>query len=601
MKFKKTLMVSLAAVLAASSVIGLTACGGGEGEGGGKGGGGKFTTINFWGGGDENETEVFNGLVKSFNAGIGQQKGIKVTYSSGHDDYDNIELQLTSATPPDVVYVPDRQFKKWASSLLISPLTNPQTGAPLYDGLEEFTAPGKIWDWGINRYRMDFNTSNSTPDATLWALPKDIGPSVLYYNRDYLTEMGITHLSLDAKEAKAAGYPEKGYFQHTDGKWYFNNRVPMSWEEVTDLGMKMQKEIKGYQANGHTFNCEYGYFTEWWFNYGYGVGGDVVEYIPEEPDSDGNPMGYYKFTLNDKTENWIVKDEETAGITVNGNKYGPGETISYTDKTSSAFNATLKAKCNQLPSMYDAFLEFCSLTALEGATVGTRTDGVTVVKGKQVSMGQTSIGQQSARDRFADGQIGMFVGLRSAVTYLRKKINDKQLWMKDNNSWDVAPLPVYKEYNTDGTVKVHGKQAGHSGSMGLAIAYGSKKKQAAWEFVKYVAGEEGQKAQSEAGFVIPNQISLANSEVFLQSNQAPKNSQVFIDAANYEQPADWWYLTNWNWIDDWADALNNRVREPKSQNPLTVEGLFEQFGQPTQEKLYQYTYSSHNPGAKPKS
>lgn len=594
LKFKKTFMVSLAAVLAASSVLGLAACGGDDS--GGRTDKNKFTTINFWGGGDDNEVEVFGKLVENFNAGIGKEKKIRVTYSSGHDDYENVEMQLGTTNPPDVVYVPDRQFKKWASSLLLAPLTNPNTGEALYEGLDEFTAPGVMWDWGINRYRMDILTSNSTPDSTLWALPKDIGPSVLYYNRDYLNEMGIEHLSLTVAEAKAQGFPEKGYFEK-NGKWYFNNKVPMSWDEITSLGMRMQKEINNYQANGHSFNCEYGYFTEWWFNYGFGVGGNCVEYISEGNDADGNPMGYYDFTLDDKTVNWIVKDGD-AGIEVNGNSYSAGELISYTDKKS--LTDDQKQHCNQLPSMYDAFLEFVSLTANEGSEVGIMTNGKKVL-GKHVSMGQTSIGKQEARDRFAAGQIGMFVGLRSAVTYLRRKIDDKQLWMKNNDSWDVAPLPVYKEYDEDGNVTVHGVQAGHSGSMGLAISYGSKKKEAAWELVKYIAGREGQTAQSEAGFVIPNQVDLANSPVFLQPDQAPKNAQVFIDAARYESPADWWYLTDWHWIDDWADALNNRVREPNAQRPLTVEQMFAEFGNPTRQKLYKYTYSSHNPGAKPKS
>ena len=602
-KFKKVLMVSLASVLAASSAVGLVACGD-EGEGG-TGGSGKYTSVTFWGGGDAYEVDVFDDLVNTFNATVGQEKKIKVNYSSGHDDYSTVEQRLTAGTAGDIVYVPDRQFKKWASTLLIYPLTDPKTGAPMFDGVEEFTN-GSIWDWGINRYRMDFYTSNSTPTSTLWALPKDIGPSVLYYNREYMNYMGINHISVDigTDEFKQKGYPEKGYFE-MDGQWYFNNRVPMSWDEVTELGMRMQKECRDYSADNR---CEYGYFTEWWFNYGYGVGGDVVQYMSEGEDNEGNPMGYYKFTLNDTTPNWIVKDEYTGTIKIGDNEYKAGETIGYTDKES--LTAAQKENCNQLPSMYDAFLEFCALTAYPETKVGTRgIDGVDVY-GKHVSMGQTSIGTQSAYVRFAAGQIGMFVGLRSVVTPLRTKINDKNTWIKDQDSWDVAPLPMYKTYYEEGDtlpagkkvgdVKVHGKQGGHSGSMGLAISYKSKKKEAAWEFIKYVAGTEGQTKQAEAGFAIPNQKTLANSDVFLQKNMAPKNSQVFVDAAAYEQPADWWYLTNWKWIDGWADALNNHVREPDSKNPMTVEDLFKNYGESTQLELYKYTYNSHNLSAKPK-
>ena len=597
-KFKKALIVSVAAVLAASSVVGLAACGEDD-DGDGKGGGGKLTTINFWGGGDDVEVGVFGNLVKKFNETIGAEKNIKVNYSSGHDDYDTIEVQLSGSTPPDVVYVPDRQFKKWASSGYLTPLTHPTTGEALYDGIDEFTAPGAIWDWGINRYRMDITTSNSTSTDTLWALPKDIGPSVLYYNADYMRELDINVISVDigSQEFNSKGYPEKGYFE-MNGEWYFNNRVPMSWDEVTSLGIRLQSEVNEYTANNHSFNCEYGYFTEWWFNYGFGVGGNCVEYFGDGTDSDGTPWGYYKFTLNDETPNYIVKDNHS-DITVNGNTYKAGELISYTDKE--YLSASQKTNdCNKLPSMYDAFLEFVSLTSLTGTNVGENSKGE-MVTGKQVSMGQSSIGSDSARNRFAAGQIGMYVGLRSDVTYLRNKIKDKQLWMKDDDSWNVAPLPMYKEYDANGKVTVHGIQAGHSGSMGLAITYGSKKKNAAWELVKYIAGEEGQRAQTEAGFVIPNQISMANSETFLQSNQAPKNAQVFVEAASYEQPADWWYLTDWHWIDDWADALNNHVREPESIEPMTVAQMFEKYGNATQLLLYKYTYNRYNLGAKPQS
>ncbi len=585
-KIKKSVVVSLAAVLAASSVLGFAACDPSDDDSG-KGDGAGITSLQFWGSGDADELVVFGEIVEEFNRTVGKEKKIKVEYSGNHEDPGNNALQLSGNNPPDVIYVPDRHLKSWVSSGYLENLTNPD-GTPKYEGLEEFTAPGKIWEQGIQRYRFDLKTATSTPTSTLWALPKDIGPTVLYYNREYMEEMGIVHISLDpdSQEFKTAGYPEKGYFLHTDGKWYFNNRVPMSWDETTDLAQKMQKEISA---------CSYGYFTEWWFNYGWSIGGDCVEYVPEQPDADGNPMGYYEFTLDDTTPNWIVKDD-CAEVTINGNKYKAGETISYTDKQT--LNDSQKQNLNQLPSMKDAFIEFAALTSPESEKVGTTSKGVDVY-GKAVSMGQESIGTQSARDRFSAGSFGMFVGGRWEVTHLRKKIGEKNSWMKDNESWDVAPLPVYKEYDEAGNITVHGVQAGHSGSMGLAIARRSKKKEAAWELVKYIAGAPGQTSQANAGFCIPNQIEIAKSDVFLQPDKAPLNAQVFVDAAQYETPGDWWYLKDALWIDDWANCLNNEVREPNSTNHKTVDQLFELHGANTQKKLYAYTYSSKNPSAKP--
>jgi multiple sugar transport system substrate-binding protein len=226
--------------------------------------------------------------------------------------------------------------------------------------------------------------------------------------------------------------------------------------------------------------------------------------------------------------------------------------------------------------MKDAFLEFCALTTPDGKEVGTRSDGSKKL-GNRVSMGADSLGTQQAEDLFVSGEIGMFVDGRWEVTFLREEM--------EKGSWDVAPLPQYKEYDQEGNVTVHGIRAGHSGSVGLAIAEGSSKKSASWLFLRYVAGEAGQTSQSEAGFCIPNQKDLANSPVFLQTEQDPINSIVFVEAAEHQTPGDWWYLKNNLWIDKWANCLNHEVREGKK----TVDYLFETYSESTQKDLYSYT------------
>ena len=100
-----------------------------------------------------------------------------------------------------------------------------------------------------------------------------------------------------------------------------------------------------------------------------------------------------------------------------------------------------------------------------------------------------------------------------------------------------------------------------------------------------MAGEEGQTAQAEAGFAIPNQKALANQDLFLQPDQDPKNSIVFVEAAEVQRPGDWWSLTNSAWIDDWANYLNYTVRE----NKATVDEMFEKYAEDTQKKLNKYT------------
>ena len=543
----------IAFVLALVSLLGMTACS----IAGGKPSNGK-TTLQFWGWGDAVEAEVFQEITNLFNETVGKEKNITVKYvqkaSSSYSS--DAALALSGNHTPDIVYVEDKYVKSWAEAEYLVRLDSGK-----YTDFDFANAGGEIWENAISRYRFDPKTATSNADAPLWALPKDIGPTVLYYNAAYLKQLQITEISVPENELEAynaangTAYTAKGY---DSANRVFNNRIAMNWSEIIELAKEMQK-IDG---------CDYGYYNEWWYAYGWSVGGDVVEYMPE---------GYYKFTLNDTSKNYIVKDN-VESVTINGTTYTAGQVISYVDKAA----ITDKASLNELPSMYDAFLEFVALTAKEGSVVGTRSDG-TKQLGYGVSMGANSLGTADAEDYFVSGKFGMFVDGRWEVPTLRQNMSKSGKW--GEGSWNVAPLPVYKEYDANGNVTVHGVAGGHSGSMGLAIAEGSENKQAAFEFLKFVVGEEGQKAQAEAGFAIPNQKALANTDTFLQPDQDPKNSIVFVEAAGVQRPGDWWSLTNSAWIDDWANYLNYTVRE----NKATVDEMFEKYADATQKKLNKYT------------
>ena len=531
--------------MALALVLGLTACGG---TGNGKPVNDKVT-LQFW------------EITDQFNETVGKEKGISVKYvqkaSSSYSS--DTALALSGNNTPDIIYVEDKHVKAWADAGYLAQLDNGD-----FEGFDFENKNGEVWESGISRYRFDPETATSSEDAPLWALPKDIGPTVLYYNSAYLKQLSIKEISVAEEELDAynssngTSHLPKGY---DSAARVFNNRIAMSWGEIIELAKEMQK-IDG---------CDYGYYNEWWYAYGWSVGGDVVEYMND---------GYYKFTLNDKSPNYIVKDDVDS-VKINGTTYKAGEIISYTDKNK--LSDADKQKLNELPSMYDAFLEFVALTAKEGGNVGKTAAGTDKL-GYGVSMGANSLGTADAEDYFISGKFGMFVDGRWEVPTLRENMSESDKW--GEGSWNVAPLPVYKEYDAAGNVAVHGVAAGHSGSMGLAIAEGSDQKEAAFEFLKYVAGEEGQKAQSLAGFAIPNQVALSeDEEVFLQTDKDPVNSIVFVEAAKVQRPGDWWSLTDSAWIDDWANYLNYTVRE----NKATVNDLFDKYYDSTQKKLNEYT------------
>jgi multiple sugar transport system substrate-binding protein len=89
-------------------------------------------------------------------------------------------------------------------------------------------------------------------------------------------------------------------------------------------------------------------------------------------------------------------------------------------------------------------------------------------------------------------------------------------------SFDVAPVPRKKEHLTG--------LAAHF----LVMSSTSKKKQAAWDFIKYLVGNEAQSLTSEYGNNIPALKAVAQSDVFLKNKNTPDiNNRVFLDELPY--------------------------------------------------------------------
>ena len=569
-KMSKLLAIMLSLMLSLSFVVGCSGGGGGDveldEEGNIRPSSGGKTVITFWGYGDENEQAVFTNLVKDFNE---INKGvIEVKYEPKPNQYTESArsaLQSTKAKV-DVLYVADADFKGFAEMGYLEPLDD-------YLKTSKEVIIDEMWETSVNRFKYDVKTTKQdTADAHYWGIPKDIGPTVIFYNETYFEYAGITVISVykddlddfnaggkDARGKTKAEYgingevKEKGYFV-LDGKKYFNNQVPMSWEECKDVAVLVQSAAR---ANGK--DNAYGFFTEWWFNYGWSVGGDCIQYV-ESNDAQYNG-GYWDFTLLDPTANYIVADNVTDGFTVNGNKYNAGEIISWQDKLvdTKADSKTIRPEIltakdngilNQLPSQRDAFVEFLRVCQTDSSKIVDQDK-----KGYGISPNPNSIGGDAAKSTaFTSGNLAMLVDGRWNVTNFRKVMKDK---------WDVAPLPQYKEYDSEGNITVHGIEAGHSGSVALCINAKSQKKNAAWKFAEYIGGKTGQTKQAESGFAIPSQKDIAKSEVFLQSSQSPKNSIIFVRAAEIQTPGDWWYLRDKAWIDDWAGVLNGDVRNGK--------------------------------------
>ncbi len=108
-------------------------------------------------------------------------------------------------------------------------------------------------------------------------------------------------------------------------------------------------------------------------------------------------------------------------------------------------------------------------------------------------------------------------------------------FLRDNATvpWDVAPLPV-------GLIP-----ANVSHSDGLGIWSGSPRKEAAWTFLEFAMGEEGQKILAESGRTVPSMKRVAESDAFLKGGsaasllgyaQAPKSASVYLDNIAISRP-----------------------------------------------------------------
>lgn len=550
--------------------------------------------------------DAFNEKYKDYNI----QAIYEPSDSAGYEQ--TMKTSLSSSTCQDVLLVADSYYKQWATLGYLEPLDNYIKSE--YAALNFEKEIAEMYEGGVGRYLYDVVTTTSDGEnAHYYGLPKGTGATAIYYNKTYMKNAGITEISvyeedIDAYNSGAAdaygnvkpfsgNAPKKAFFT-MDGKRYFNNKIPMSWEECAELATILQAVNAGA-------GCKYGFITSWWFNYGFSVGGSCIQYLTSD-DAELNG-GYYTFTLADSTVNYKAKER----ITVNGNTYEAGEIVSYEDKF--YMNDTLAGKCEVLPSQREAFAEYMSLAGKVGGSHyhadvtynGTAHTGVTdafwsvipyklaatpkeaiakneellrtpntlgdptgagaladasheyvIVQNKEISINPATLNTDGRFTQFTQGYTAMVVDARISVAQARL-IRDFE--------WDVAPMLVWKEFDEENNVTASGIEGAHSGSNAWAVWSKSTIKNAAYLFVKFASGEDGQKILAEAGTIIPNQKSIAKEMIQqdLANDLSPKNIEIFERGAEYQTPGDWWFLKDGDWIDGegcWANYLNQTVR-----------------------------------------
>lgn len=579
-KWKK--IASLA--LAASCALSLCACGGASD--------GK-THVVFCTHGDSSELAIFKTMVDEFNRTYGDEHNIFVDNTpiaeTGYDPYITNNSMSNSDTY-DVFIVSDDHFKKWVNMNFVADMTE------YFNAVTDIDT-SDIFETAVNRLRLDKSRNTSNPTDPLYGLPLNIKPTALYYNETMFEKAGITVISVDAEnmddwnEGKIPDLrgkyksdyprlanitvPKKGYFRSLypytpETEWQlpakdeimvFNNRIPMNWDELEDLSMIFS--ISTNPNAKKNFKSTYGLFTEWWFNYGWSVGGDCLQ------DLSGN--GDWNFSLLDSTSNYIVTGESYTGA-YTGKNYIKGETLSFNDKfdvpqgkvmqpdeeggytvdgnavgiRSSVSEAVQNGVLYELPSVRDAFTRYLRLGASESSII--EGEG-----GLDISPNPNTFNKRTRQNYWLSQEIAMLVDYSQYIEIFSSEADFE---------WDVAPLAVYKEYTNplnpyDDTTKVVGKNAGMCDAVSMLVRERSRVKQEAAQFIKWMASKHGQGVRAANGH-LPNQEELLGSIVY--NGYAPKNVKVFAESMAYQGAGDWWYLPDTAWIEVWAVPLNTYVR-----------------------------------------
>lgn len=429
----------------------------------------------------------------------------------------------------------------------------------------------------------------------------------------------------------------------------FNASIAMNWDETEDLAQLLTLAKNKNNHNRRTARgnvaTTYGYYTEWWFNYGWSVGGDCLQDLTGE--------GTWVYGLTDWSTNYKVTENGAGYVGKNtGKVYQAGETIEFIDKLNvkaygpeideeggikvddegnvvfndgdlllpsangglEVYNQTTKkttplgtnpdnlytydsmilpeiknSSTDDLTNMGDA--KFLALPSTKSAVNRYLTSIQLGVMPLPSSFGNTS----STVAQFGNGNIAMIVELGYQIGLIRS------LTASYDIEWGVAPLPQYKEYvdpfdaDNDTTVKASGVEGGHSEATALCLAKASKNKQNAWYVIDWLTSdyinvngtmeEAGQIFKARAGY-IPNQPSVANSSTFIKENEKNLNLDIFFDVLEFENAGDWWYLPDNKWINIWASPLNSEVRN----NTMTPDEWFTNYCLSCTQELIDYSY-----------
>jgi hypothetical protein len=434
----------------------------------------------------------------------------------------------------------------------------------------------------IDRFRMNQTPSEggkfmAGTGASLLALPIANNPHIMYYNKSSLEASGINLVAVPEAElesynaANSATLMPHGYAEYKEppfatakssrneaGEYVykiFNPCIPMNWEEQRLLSRAFLQ-----------YGYKYGYLSEWWFNYGFSIGGDCVGW--------DEASGQYKFTLCDKQPGYLALED----ITVNGVAYAKGEVLKYEAKAYLNNNASalkaLQGKVYALPSQYDAILEFTRLAVPTDKQVDNGIYGY----------GVAPLTTQNRNARFTSGEVPLYIESYSEAQSFKNVLGDAlgmalpaqyreyaggSTYQKDGKEYlkvigETYDGVVYTgELHVENGTAIMGEAMTDSECAGLFLPTNTKNKNydAAFKFASWVASLEGQKILAKGNKYVPNHTSYGLGEYADSADRLVPNTWIGPYACQKSEIGDYTYFTSVTWITEWSMTFNSDVRE----------------------------------------
>lgn len=143
------------------------------------------------------EKAVLNAVLKQFYKSHPNGQKIQVEVSIQNDYETTMPMLLGSPNEkkPEIIMMPDGSFNNWMTKY-----------GSQFENLDPYiVASGfdedELWESAVSRYKYkNENGKHYYGEGNVYSLPKDVSPNVMFYNKDFFTEKGVTMpLTADGK------------------------------------------------------------------------------------------------------------------------------------------------------------------------------------------------------------------------------------------------------------------------------------------------------------------------------------------------------------------------------------------------------------------